>query len=97
MFSVKNCREDRRRAAAVKKRAGDAIAQRLRSLKGDEIFRGDYPQYTNSPEENLVPGVTKIDFWKDHEEGNGRELSESRKPATSGRSSLHLTETPRIP
>ena len=66
----------------LQERVEYAVAQRLRSLKGNEIFRSERPGYTMSPEENLVPGVTKIDFWKDLEEGDGSELSDSpRAPA----------------
>ena len=44
---------------------------------GDSLFRSDRPGYTNSPEENLIPGVTSKDFWKDLEGGDGSELSDS--------------------
>lgn len=60
-------------------RAEYAVAQRLRSLKGNEIFRSERPGYTRSPEENLIPVVTRKDFWEDLQGGDGSELSDSAK------------------
>ena len=67
---------------SVRKRSEAAVAQRLRSIKGETIFRSKPLGYTRSPEENLVPGVTREDFWDDLKEGDGNELSDSpRAPA----------------
>lgn len=67
---------------SIRKRAEAAVVQRLCSLKSKEIFRSKPPGYTRSPEENLVPGVTRDDFWDDLTEGNGNELLDSpRRPA----------------
>ncbi len=67
---------------SVRKRAEAAVVQRLCSFKSKEIFRSKPPGYTRSPEENLVPGVTREDFWDDLTEGNGNELLDSpRAPA----------------
>lgn len=67
---------------SVRKRAEAAVAQRLRSLKGKKIFRCDWPCHTRLPEDNLVTGVTREDFWEDLENGNGNELLDSsRAPA----------------
>ena len=63
----------------LQERVKNAVVQRLRSLKSEEIFRSERPGYTRSPEGNLIPGVTKADFWKDLEEGDGKELSDSPK------------------
>ena len=60
----------------------DAVVQRLSSIKGNEIFRSERPSYTRSPEGNLRPGVTRIDFWEDLEKGDGKELSDSRNTPT---------------
>jgi len=67
---------------SVRKRSEAAVAQRLRSIKGETIFRSKPPGYTRSAEENLIAGVTREDFWEDLEEGDGSELSDSpRDPA----------------
>ena len=59
-----------------------AVAQRLLSIKGKAIFRSKPPGYTRLPEDNLVPGVTRGDFWDDLMEGDGKELLDSiRAPA----------------
>ena len=67
---------------SLRKRAEAAVAKRLRSIKGEAIFRGNPPGYTRSPEDNLVPGVTREDFWDDLTDGDGNELTDSpRAPA----------------
>lgn len=67
---------------SVRKRAEVAVAQRLLSIKGKAIFRSKPPGYTRLPEDNLVPGVTREDFWDDLTEGDGNELLDSlRAPA----------------
>ncbi len=67
---------------SVRKRAEAAVVRRLGSLKGKGIFRSVRPGYTKSPDNNLVPGVNRRDFWEDLEEGDGSELSDSpRAPA----------------
>jgi hypothetical protein len=58
-------------------RARSAITQRLRSLRGDEIFRKDRSGYTKLPGDNLIPGVTVSDFWEDLSLGKGGELCDS--------------------
>ena len=81
-------------------RAEYAVAQRLRSLKGNEIFRSERPGYTRSPEENLIPVVTRKDFWEDLQGGDGSELSDSAKaPAKfcAAYSSSALVSTPSDP
>ena len=65
--------------SVVKDRAKTAVAERLRSIKGDAIFRRSPPKYTLRAEDNLITGVTREDFWKDLEEGDGKELKDSRK------------------
>ena len=62
---------------SLRKRAEAAVAKRLRSIKGESIFRGNPPGYTRSPEDNLVPGVTREDFWDDLTDGDGNELTDS--------------------
>ena len=69
-------------AKSIRERAEVAVAQRLLSIKGKAIFRSKPPGYTRLPEDNLVPGVTREDFWDDLTEGDGNELLESlRTPA----------------
>jgi len=64
---------------SVRKRAEAAVAHRLLSIKGNNIFRNQPPGYTLSLVENLVPGVRTEDFWEDLEHGDGSELSDSPK------------------
>ena len=64
-------------ATSVRERAEAAVAQRLFSLKGKKIFRSKWPFHTKLPEDNLVTGVTRKDFWDDLKKGNGKELLDS--------------------
>ncbi len=64
---------------SVRKRAEAAVAQRIRSIKGTTIFRSEWPSHTRLPEDNLVAGVTREDFWDDLKEGDGNELSDSHQ------------------
>ena len=65
---------------SLRKRAQAAVAQRLNSIKGGTVFRSEpYTWYTREPVENLVPGVTREDFWDDLKDGNGNELLDSRQ------------------
>ena len=64
---------------SVRERAEEAVAKRLLSLTGKRIFRSEYPSYTSLPEDNLVTGVTREDFWDDLMEGDGNELLDSSK------------------
>ena len=63
--------------ASARKRAEVEVTRRLRSIKGDKIFRLDRPKYTLSVEDNLVTGLTIEDFWEDLDAGDGSELSDS--------------------
>lgn len=51
-----------------------SVTERLASLKGPEIFRGDYPRYVRTIDDNLVEGITRADFWEDLFKGAGGEL-----------------------
>ena len=63
---------------SLRKRAEAAVAQRLHSIKGETVFRSEpYRWHTREPVENLVPGVTREDFWDDLKDGNGNELLDS--------------------
>lgn len=67
---------------SIRKRAEYAVVQKLRSLRGKEIFRSKPLGYTRSPQENLIPSVTRKDFWDDLTGGDGNELLDSpRAPA----------------
>lgn len=65
----------------IRKRAESAVAQRLVALKSEKIFRSKWPSHTKLPEDNLVTGVTRRDFWDDLEKADGNELSDSPPPA----------------
>ena len=56
-----------------------AAARRLSELKGSRVFRNSRKSYTTAPDLNLVPGVTREDFWEDLDSGDGSELVDTEK------------------
>jgi hypothetical protein len=62
------------RACAEKK-----AAERLEAIYDRSIFRDSHEGYTKLPEQNLIPGVEKNDFWTDLGAGAGNELVDGRR------------------
>ena len=66
----------------VRESAEIKAANQLKSLNGRNIFREAYHNYTTLPEQNLIPGIKREDFWSDLDAGAGSELTDSsRGPA----------------
>ncbi len=67
---------------AIRAHAEKKAAERLAAFSGHSIFRDAHEAYTKLPEQNLIPGVEKNDFWTDLGAGAGNELVDgSRDPA----------------
>lgn len=63
-------------------RSAFGSGERLAFLKGRNALRASPPAYAKTPEDNLIRGVSKNDFWADLESGGGHELTEMpRRPA----------------
>jgi len=60
-------------------RAKIAAAQRLAEAMRGDIFRSAPAGYTREPASNLIPGVTRKDFWDDVESGDGSELKDTKR------------------
>jgi len=66
----------------VRARAEKRAAERLEALHDRSIFRESHEGYTRRPEQNLISGVEKKDFWSDLGSGAGNELVDgARDPA----------------
>lgn len=64
---------------SIRVRAEEALARSWRRIKGDEVFRADYPRYVRSLQDNLVEGVHLDSFVSDLERGAGSELKSDGK------------------
>jgi hypothetical protein len=67
---------------SLRKRAETKATEQLATIRARSIFRDTYHDYTKLPEENLIQGVEKQDFWSDLGAGAGNELiDDSKGPA----------------
>ena len=65
--------------STIRARAEWKAAERLKELRDASIFRDTHQGYTKLPEENLIPGVEKNDFWTDLGAGAGNELVDGKR------------------
>jgi len=73
---------NRKGSNTIRVRAEKKAAEQLEALRDCSIFRDSHEGYTRLPEQNLIPGVEKNDFWTDLGAGAGNELVDgSRDPA----------------
>jgi len=70
---------DKYNRSGVRKRAEGKVTERLKELRGRSIFRETHKNYTVVPEQNLISGVEKEDFWSDLGAGAGNELTDNSK------------------
>jgi Restriction Endonuclease associating with ARP len=63
----------------LKKRLEEVASKRLEDAKGRDVFRSAPAGYTLKPEDNLIQGLTRDDFWCDLESGDGSELKDTKR------------------
>ena len=67
---------------SLRNQAEIAAARQLERLRGKGIFRPSPAGYTSEPENNLIPGIVRDDFWVDLKDGDGDELTDKNgRPA----------------
>ena len=64
---------------SLRARAKKKADERLAAINDHSIFRDSHEAYTKLPEQNLIPGVEKNDFWTDLGAGAGNELVDGRR------------------
>ena len=64
---------------SLRARAEKKAAERLEAIYDHSIFRDSHESYTKLPEQNLIPGVKKNDFWTDLGAGAGNELVDGKR------------------
>ena len=64
---------------SLRARAEKKAAERLAAINDRSIFRDSHEGYTKFPEQNLIPGVEKNDFWTDLGAGAGNELVDGKR------------------
>jgi hypothetical protein len=65
--------------SVIKNCAKREAAKRMVELHGSAIFRDSHPDYTRKPQQNLISGIEKRDFWSDLAAAAGNELVDGPK------------------